>query len=187
MEELDGYELCCGCLDFLTIRLGRELIADNILDSYSQTAVEFAPLFDGLWLDEAVQEQFDATLINDVVVVLDAQLALPLRGRQLGAWMLSEVAGRMLSSHDGLVVARPIPDDTDPNTHAGRMATERLTQHWRSCGLVPVTGHQEFLAQASAYTALGSARAALDRIADRDITLTADQMARWTEPFGSHD
>ncbi|WP_067837326.1 hypothetical protein [Nocardia lijiangensis] len=184
--EVEDARVCVGCIDFLTIRLGQELVADNVLDSYSQTAEEFSPGFDGDWLDDDVQE-FDATPINYVVVVLHAEVVPPLRGHQLGAWMLTEIAYRMLSSHDGLIVLSPTPDDADPTSLAGQRATRRLSGYWRSCGLVPIPTHPGFLAQASAYTALGAARRALTSVADHQITLTAAELARWSQPFGSHD
>ncbi|MFX0578771.1 hypothetical protein [Nocardia nepalensis] len=190
VEDLDGYEdewVCVGCADFLTIRLGRELVADNLLDSYSQTAVEFSPLFDGDWLDTAVQDQFDATPINDVVVVLSAELAPPVRGHQFGAWMISEISDRMLSSHDGLVVLTPVPEHNNPVGPPDQLATARLSCYWRTCGLVPVTAHPEFLAQSSAYTHLEDARTALTDVARRDITVTVTDLARWSERYGCHD
>ncbi|MET8779021.1 hypothetical protein ABZV58_28795 [Nocardia sp. NPDC004654] len=117
--EVEDERVCVGCIDFLTIRLGEEHVADNVLDSYSQTAEEFSALFDGNWLDDDIQQQFDATPINDAVVVLHAEVAPPLRGHQLAAWMLTEIAYRMLSSHDGLIVLSPTPDDVDPTSLAG--------------------------------------------------------------------
>ncbi|WP_157129229.1 hypothetical protein [Nocardia amamiensis] len=187
VEDLDGYELCVGCADFLTIRLGRELVAANVLDSYSRAAVEFSPLFDGEWLNDAVQDQFDATPINDVVVVLPAELAPPVRGHQFGAWMISEISDRMLSSHDGVVVLTPVAEHTDPICTPDQLATARLSRYWRTCGLVPITAYPEFLAQSSAYTHLEDARTALADVARRDITIAVTDLARWSEPYASHD
>ncbi|WP_433664712.1 hypothetical protein ACQPW1_22730 [Nocardia sp. CA-128927] len=129
VDAPEGYDdtwLCVGCVDFLTIRLGRELVGADLLDSYSQAAVEFSPLFDGVWLDDAVQQQFDATPVNDIIIVLSAELAPPVRGHQLGAWMISEITARMLSSHDGMVLVSPVPDQTDPLRHPDQLARTRF-------------------------------------------------------------
>lgn len=187
VDEYDNAAVSVGCIDFLTIRLGREHVGVDILDSYSQAAVEFSPLFDREWLDDEVQEQFDATPINDVLVVLTADLAPPVRGHQLGAWMISEISDRMLSSHDGLIVLSPVPDETDGRSAAWRRAVERLGRYWRTSGLVPIEAHPEFLGQATAYNALGNARKALAPVANRDITVEVQTLMRYNEPLGIHD
>ncbi|WP_157124326.1 hypothetical protein [Nocardia pseudovaccinii] len=187
VDEYDDTAVCVGCIDFLTIRLGREHVGADILDSYCQGAVEFSPLFDREWLDEQVQQQFEATPINDVLVVLTAQLAPPVRGHQLGAWMISQISDRMLSSHDGLIVLSPISDQTDGTSTVGRRARQRLDRYWRTSGLVPIDAHPEFLGQATAYNALDKARTALAPVAAQDITVAVQAIRRYHAPLAIHD
>ncbi|WP_405183657.1 hypothetical protein [Nocardia sp. NBC_01377] len=185
VEDLPGYDgeqVCVGCVDFLTIRLGRELIGDDVLDSHSQDAVEFAPLFEGAWLAGAVAEQFDATTINDVLVVLSVELASPLRGHRLGAWMVSEISDRMLSSHDGLIVLSPAAD-TPPSD---QLAARRLERYWRTAGVAPIAAHPRFLGQASAYTTLEDAREGLAATADLRLQVTAAELPHHNDHHRDH-
>ena len=114
LEFDDSASVVGGSVDFLTIRLGEELVA-NLLDALSGEAEYFAGLFDGKWLDDDVQGQFHAVPIDTALIVLDVFVAEPLRGHHLGPWMVADVVYRMLPSTSGIVLLSPDPatDDDD--------------------------------------------------------------------------
>ncbi len=124
-----------GAVEFLTIRLGEEPVA-SVLDSYSSAAEHFAGLFDGCRLADDVQEQFDAMVVNDALIVLDVFVAEPLRGRRVAAWAVSEIAYRMLPAINGIVLLAPGLGVEGGND----IGMRKLTRYWRRTGLHPDRG-----------------------------------------------
>ena len=177
LDELgDESSVVGGWVEFLTLRLGDGSVP-NMLDSISGEAEYFAGLFDGSWLADEVAQQFVATPIDSVVVVLDLFVAEALRGHRLGAWMVADLAYRMLPSTTGLVVLSPWwPDSENEITTAEIFALRKLTNYWRQVGLEPLTAHPAILGQSTAYNALPDARVQLASAADAAIGVTVDAL-----------
>jgi GNAT superfamily N-acetyltransferase len=124
-----------GWVEFLTIRLGEGSVP-NMLDSVSGEADYFAGLFDNEWLADAVAQQFGATSIDFVVIVLDLFVAEALRGHQLGAWMVADLAHRLMPSTSGLILLSPWWSDSENEiTTAEIFALEKLTSYWTQAGI----------------------------------------------------
>lgn len=174
-----------GWVEFLTVRLGEGSVP-NMLDSISGEAEYVAGLFDDQWLADEVAQQFDATSIDSVVVVLDLFVAEALRGHRLGAWMVADLAYRMIPSTSGLVLLSPwLSDSENEITTAEIFALEKLTKYWSRAGLEPLTAHPAILGQSTAYNALFDARAQLATVDDTAITVTVDALTGGTDlpPF----
>ena len=181
LEFDDSATVVGGSVDFLTVRLGEEHVA-NLLDALSGQAEYFAGLFDGRWLDDDMQEQFHAMPIDTALIVVDVFVAEPLRGNHLGPWMVADVVYRMLPSTSGIVVLSPDPaTDDDDVTVTNLFALEKLTNHWARAGLDPIATMPEFLGQSTAYTALTPARATLAGVAEKTITVTVGALATCTD------
>lgn len=177
LDDGDTPRVLVGCADFLTIQIGEHSIAD-LLDSISQDAEHFAVLFDGDNVNEAVQEQFsDAMPFNRILIVTMVLIAEPLRGQDLGAWLVSEVIARMAGAIDTLVLLYPFPavhPTGDPNELA---AVNRLAEYWRRTGMEHIEAYPEFLGQSTAYTSLPEARRALSGIEDLQISVARNQLS----------
>lgn len=171
LSEDDTPNVLGGYADFLVIRVGEHPI-DDLLDSLSQDAEHFAELFDGDDVAYEVQEQFEDSAFNRILIITLVEIAEPLRGHGLGAWLVAEVIDRMSSPLDTLVLLNPHPlgDQIDDATEAA--AVEALTRHWQRVGLQPVG--EGFLGQATAYRYLSDARARLKGVAKVHITLPAE-------------
>jgi hypothetical protein len=100
LDVSDYPDVLGGYVDFLTIRLGEESIP-VMLDSLSSDAENFAGLFDGRFVAYSVQDQFEEPF-NSVLILLTVFVAEPLRGHDLGAWMVAEVISRMASAQPSL-------------------------------------------------------------------------------------
>ncbi len=175
LSEEDTPDVLAGSVEFLIIRVGEHPIGD-LLDSLSQDAEHFEVLFDGDDVAAGVQDQFDDAPFNRILIITEVTVAAPLRGHHLGAWLVSDVIDRMASPTDSLVLLYPHPlgADTDPATTAA--AVKSLSTYWQRVGLVPIEDAPEFLGQATAYSHLPRARAALRAVADVEITVPASQI-----------
>ena len=174
-----------GWVEFLTLRLGEGSVP-NMLDSISGEAEYFAGLFEDSWLANEVAHQFDATPIDFVVIVLDLFVAEPLRGHQLGAWMVADLAYHLVPSTTGLLLLSPWwPDSESEITTAEIFAVEKLTNYWTQVGLESLIAHPAILGQSTAYNALPDARAQLATVANTAIAVTVDALNSGTEllPF----
>lgn len=163
-----------GLAEFVTVRLGDEGVV-NMLDSHSADAESFAPLFAGRWLANHVEDQFEGAG-GHVLILLNVEIAAPLRGHRLGAWLAAEVIYRMLPA--GLVVLTPYPSegDTDEMSVATLQAIETLSQYWQTTiGVEPITG-TNCLGQTAAYIHLDAARTNLQSVQDADITVTVAEL-----------
>lgn len=171
LSEDDTPNVLGGYADFLIIRVGEHPI-DDLLDSFSQDAEHFAELFDGGDVADSVQEQFDDSPFNRILIITLVEVAAPLRGHDLGAWLVAEVISRMASPIDTLVLLYPHPlgDQVDDVAEAAGVAA--LTRHWQRVGLQPVG--EGFLGQATAYRHLSDARARLKGVAGVHITVPSE-------------
>lgn len=177
LSEDDTPNVLGGYAEFLIIRTGEHPI-DDLLDSLSQDAEHFAELFDGDDVAYSVQEQFDDSPFNRILIITLVEVAGPLRGHDLGAWLVAEVISRMASPIDTLVLLYPHPigDQADDAAEAAGVAA--LTRHWQRVGLQPVG--EGFLGQATAYRYLSDARARLKGVAGLHITVPSERIREET-------
>ncbi|OKH72787.1 hypothetical protein EB73_08345 [Mycobacterium sp. SWH-M3] len=171
LDEGDTPNVLGGYADFLIVRVGEHPI-DDLLDSLSQDAEHFAELFDGDDVAYDVQGQFEDSAFNRILIITLVEIASPLRGYDLGAWLVAEVIDRMASPLDTLVLLYPYPvgDQADDAVEVAGVAA--LTRYWQRVGLVPVG--EGFLGQATAYRYLQDARAGLKGVAEVRVTVPAE-------------
>lgn len=182
VAELDGLEVCVGICDFVTVRTGADPFTAELLDGFSHETSVLAPIFDGAWVCDAVQDQFDGMPVSAVVLVISALLTDPLRGHGLGAWMIAEIAHRMLACNDGLLVLGPAPSTGEPDSMRTLEAVERLTQHWcTALGVEAIEGHGGFLGQSTAYVHLGGARDELRICTEVEVSVPVHTLLRCPE------
>lgn len=170
LSEEDTPNVLGGYADFLIIRTGDHPI-DDLLDSLSQDAEHFSELFDGDDVTYEVQELFEDSPFNRILIVTLVEIAAPLRGHHLGAWLVAEVIDRMASPLDTLVLLYPHPVGEQADDAAEAAAVEALSRYWQRVGLRPVG--EGFLGQATAYRYLPDARARLKSVADVHIAVPA--------------
>jgi hypothetical protein len=139
-----------------------------MLDSLSSDAENFAAIFDGRFIADSVQVQFEEPFLS-VLILLTVVVAKPLRGHDLGAWMAAEVISRMASATDTLVLLYPHPAGEPPESVSEIEAIDALNRYWRKVGLVPIDEHPGFLGQSTAFTALPEARRALHPVEEVHI------------------
>ncbi|OBG15222.1 hypothetical protein A5768_07485 [Mycolicibacterium fortuitum] len=186
LDDGDTPDVLVGCAEFLTIRIGEHPIAD-LLDSISRDAEHFAVLFDDCDVNDALQEQFsDAMPFNCILIITLVQIAEPLRGHDLGAWLVSEVVARMAGAIDTLVLLYPFPAVNPTGDVSELAAVDRLASYWQRTGLKHIEAHPEFLGQSTAYTTLPNARRALSYVEDTHVSVPAHQISEeptgWSEP-----
>ncbi|WGI36155.1 hypothetical protein QDT91_29505 (plasmid) [Mycolicibacterium aubagnense] len=159
-NEGDTPDVVGGFAEFVVINVGQHPFVD-LLDSLSEDAVAFAGLFDDEEVAPAVQAQFDDAPFNRVLIVTLVEVAEPLRGNALGAWLVAELVERIASPTDTLVLLHPAPAGPQPSKAAELAAARSLSRYWRQFGLAPIKDQPEFLAAATAYGHLSRARDAL--------------------------
>jgi GNAT superfamily N-acetyltransferase len=147
-----------GHAEFLVISVGQAPVIE-LLDSLDRT--NLAVLFDGDDVAPAVQEQFPDATFNRALIVTDVEIAAPLRGNGLGAWLVAELVERIASPTDTLVLLHPSPAEPPPSRDAELAAARALSRYWQQFGLSPIEHHPEFLGAATAYAHLARARDAL--------------------------
>lgn len=152
-----------GHAEFLVINVGQAPVVD-LLDSLDTT--HFAVLFDGDDVAPTVQEQFPDATFNRALIVTHVEIAAPLRGNGLGAWLVAELVERMASPTDTLVLLHPSPAGTLPSQDAELAADRALSRYWQQFGLSPIAHHPEFLGAATAYAHLSRARDALHTLGE---------------------
>ncbi len=156
----DPATIVVGELSFLTIRLNEESVWLT-LDSLSSDAEMFGELFDGDDVKSEVAEQFSALPFNSVLILMNARIAQPVRGHNLGAWMAAEVIARMASATDTLVLAYPHPAGPPFDGTTEQRAVQKLRRHWMQVGLTPIDEYPHVMGQSTAYAVLNAARAQL--------------------------
>lgn len=177
LDDGDTPDVLVGYAEFLTIRLGEHPIAD-LLDSISQDAEHFAVLFDDDDVNNAVQEQFSYAMpFNRILLVTMVLVAEPLRGHDLGAWLVSEVIARMGGAVDTLVLLYPYPAVKPTGDASELAAVNCLAGYWRRTGLEHIQAYPEFLGQSTAYRSLPEARQELSGVADVQISVPGNQLS----------
>ncbi len=169
-DDAEAPDVVGGFAEFLVIDIGEHSIAD-MLDSLSQDTEIFAGLFEGDDVVPAVREQFDDAPFNRVLIVTLVEIAGPLRGHGLGAWLVANLIHRMASPIDTLALLYPPPVGTQLSKGAELAGTRALSRYWQRCGLMPIELQPQFLGSATAYSYLSRARAELRPVADVAITV----------------
>lgn len=149
-----------GYAEFLVINVGQHPIAD-LLDSLGEDAADFAVLFEDEEVSPPVEEQFTDATVNRVLIVALVEVAEPLRGNALGAWLVTELVERIASPTDTLVLLHPVPAGPQPSKTAELAAARSLSRYWQQFGLSPIKDQPEFLGAATGYGHLSRARDAL--------------------------
>ena len=166
VDDGDAPHVVAGYAEFVNINIGQHPIVD-LLDSLSEDALAFEKLFEGDDVGPALQEQFEDAPIHRVMIITAVEIAEPLQGLDLEAWLVAEIIARMTSPIDTLVLLHPhglgplASSDADP------------TFYWQRCGLTPVKHQPHFLCATTAYTHLPNARDTLRPVGDVQITVPA--------------
>ncbi|MDO2386907.1 hypothetical protein QRB41_26640 [Mycobacterium avium subsp. hominissuis] len=185
--EIDGVwgedtpDVLAGYADFLILNVGEHPIFD-LLDSLSADAEFFADLFDDDAVDFMVQDQFDAMPFNRVMIITMVDVAAPLRGHDLGAWLVAETIARMASPTDTLVLLYPHPAGPCTDSASELAGTTALSRYWQRVGLEPINSQPDILGQSTAYTTLQEARALLSVVDKVEIGVPTSQLIE--EPRG---
>lgn len=166
----DAPQVVGGYAEFAIINVGEHPI-DDLLDSLD--ANHFSALFDGADVAPAVQEQWEDAPFNRILIVTHVEIAEPLRGQDLGLWLVAEVIARMSSPIDTLVLLYPDPAAPRVSAVAEVTGAEALMRYWQRCGLVPIGHRPQFLGATTAYSYLARARTALRSVNDVRITVPA--------------
>lgn len=135
-------------------------------------------LFEGADVAPTVQQEFEDSPFNRVLIVTRVEVAAPLRGYSLGAWLVAELIARMASPIDTLVLLYPYAAGPQTSNVAEMAGAEALWSYWQRCGLAPMEQQPQFLAAATAYTHLSRAREALRPIGDVRIAVPASLIRR---------
>lgn len=159
-NEGDTWDVVGGHAEFLVIHVGRHPFAD-LLDSALQDTSHFAGLFEGDDVALEVRDQFEDAPFNRVLIVTLVEVADPLRGNGLGAWLVAELVDRMASPTDTLVLMYPAPVGPQASKAAEAAAACKLSRYWQQFGLDPIRHQPDFLGAATAYAHLARARDAL--------------------------
>ena len=184
MTDLDDLEeVVVGSLDFALIRLGGDPIA-LCLDQFDSDHEMLAGLFDGNQLIEQIEEQYE-TLIAPTEVVLVPNIAFvtePLRGHDLGAWLVAETIHRMLPA--GIVLMWPYPVESSGSAEVEELdrAIGRLSRYFQSCGLTPVESAPWALGMSTVFDALTEARARLGAVRGTSVSITLDDLRAASPP-----
>ena len=80
-DDEDADRLTVGTVTFITARLCGDL--PELLDAISGDAAEFAPLFDGEFVVEELQEQFESACPAGILLLDQAHLDPTVRGHDL--------------------------------------------------------------------------------------------------------
>lgn len=176
LDEGDTPEVLAGYVDFLTIRLGEHPVGD-LLDSLSQDAEDFAELFNGDDIGEELATDFGSVLpFNRVLIVTMVFVAEPVRGHDLGAWLVAEVIARMAGAIDTLILLYPFPAVAPTGDADELAAVAALSAYWLRAGLRPIEGHPRFLGNSTAYTHLAAARDELQAVEQVHVQVARAQI-----------
>lgn len=176
LKDGDNPGVLAGYADFVTIRTGEHPIGD-LLDSLSPEAEHFAGLFEGDDVNEALEEQFEDVLpFHRVLIVTKVFVAEPVRGNDLGAWLVAEVIARMAGAIDTLVLMDPFPAVDRTGGASKLTAVDTAVRYWRRVGLVPLDADRAFLGQSTGYVSLAAARQALGVVGEVEISVSESQI-----------
>ncbi|WP_241031835.1 hypothetical protein [Rhodococcus koreensis] len=195
-----------GSLDFTVIRLGAADPIALCLDQFDGDHEMLAGLFDGNQLAEQVEEQYETlTVVTEAVLIPNiAFVTEPLRGHDLGLWLVAETIHRMLPT--GIVLMWPYPvlttgsilgtgtdpdpdpdPDADPDADPVHIAAldsaiGRLSDHFGRCGLTPVESAPWALGMSTTFEALPVARSHLGAVRRTTVSLALDQLRAASPP-----
>jgi hypothetical protein len=177
MSALDGHreapEVVVGSVEFLLLRLSEEHPVADVLALFGPRAVAFAELFDGPWLEPGLDESdefTDGMPITSVLLILEAAIDDLLPQTYLRAWAVAEVAYTMLPGTAGVLAMQALSGGAPT---PALMSADRIDEDWPRIGCASIPGHPRFFGRATLYTYLDDARAALDGVAERVVTVPA--------------
>ncbi|KAB7754416.1 Uncharacterised protein [Mycobacteroides abscessus subsp. abscessus] len=173
----DATQVSGGHAEFVLVDVGADPIGE-LLDSLSPDAAYFSTLFEGVDVAPAVQQEFEDAPFNRILIVTRVEVAAPLRGHGLGAWLVAELVARMASPIDTLVLLYPNLAGPHADNVTEMAGAEALWSYWQRCGLAPLEHHPQFLAAATAYTHLLRARDVLRSVGDVRIAVPASLIRR---------
>lgn len=182
-DDGDAAQILAGFAEFAIINTGEHPIID-LLDSLSDDALEFADLFDDTDVAPELQDQFDDSPFNRVMIITDVEIAEALRGHGLGAWLVAEAIARMTSPIDTLVLLNPNPAGLAPASAAAASGGDALSRYWQRCGLSAVEHLPRFFCAATAYSHLTKARSTLRNVENCRITVPLSLIRQ--EPPSEH-
>lgn len=173
----DATQVSGGHAEFVLIDVGQYPIGE-LLDSLSPDAAYFSTLFEGVDVAPLVQQEFEDAPCNRILIVTRVEVATPLRGHGLGAWLVAELIARMASPIDTLVLLYPNLAGPQPSNVTEMAGADALWSYWQRCGLAPMEHQPQFLAAATAYTHLLQARDALRPVGEVRIAVPAALIRR---------
>ena len=194
----DADDVVVGSLDFTVIRLGTEDPIAMCLDQFDGDHEMLAGLFDGNQLAEQVEAQYETlTVVTEAVLIPNITFVTePLRGHDLGLWLVAETIHRMLPT--GIVLMWPYPvlttgsilgsdPDADPDADPVHIAAldsaiGRLSDHFERCGLTPVESAPWALGMSTTFEALEVARSRLGAVRRTTVSLSLDQLRAASPP-----
>ena len=183
-DDEDADRLTVGTVTFLTARLCGDL--PELLDAISGDAAEFAPLFDGEFVVEELQEQFESACPAGILLLDQAHLHPAVRGHDLGAWAVAEIVNTMTFGRDVLVLTHPSPPGgRDLPKSKLKQAQNRLARYWEKVGLVRLDAAPQLMGQSTIFNYLDEARAALAPVAEVRIEVdanAAEELRRASRP-----
>ncbi|MCI4675146.1 hypothetical protein [Candidatus Mycolicibacterium alkanivorans] len=183
-DDEDADCLTVGTLTFLTARLCGDL--PELLDAISGDTAEFAPLFDGDFVVERLQEQFESACPAGILLLDQTHLHPAVRGHDLGAWAVAEIVNTMTFGRDVLVLTHPSPPGgQDLPKRELRQAQNRLARYWEKVGLVRLDTAPHLMGQSTVYTCLDAARVRLAPVAEVRIEVdaaTVEELRRESPP-----
>jgi hypothetical protein len=190
----DADDVVVGSLDFTLIRLGTEDPIALCLDQFDGDHEMLAGLFEGNQLAGQVEEQYETlAVITEVVLIPNVALVIePLRGHDLGAWLVAETIHRMLPTGMVLMWPYPVLPDPDPDADPAQIAEldyaiGRLSDHFGRCGLTPVESAPWALGMSTAFEALPAARSRLGAVRNTMVSPTLNELRAASPPPAPDD
>ena len=181
IDDEDADRLTVGAITFLTARLERDL--PELLDAIRGDTAEFMPLFDGEFIVEELQEQFESACPAGILLLGQAHLHPAVRGHGLGAWAVAEIVNTMTFGRDVLVLTHPSPPGGQdlPETKL-RQAQNHLARYWEKVGLVRLDAAPHLMGRSTVDTYPDQARAALAAVADAssEVATAASAARAWS-------
>ena len=181
----DGPSIVVGRVDFLVLQLGDEPAAE-ILEAYGDRAAAFSELFEGAYLESALEndEEFTAGHIGAVLILLDATVGQRVADTPLRAWALSHIVKTMLPTIAGLVVMNTAASGPSGTPVRRLMSADRIDPDWALIGCTSVPGYHQFFGQSTAFTYLEDARTVLDAVRSNTFTIPLKSTTRVAQRAG---
>jgi hypothetical protein len=123
------------------------------------------------WRAEDESDEFtDGMPITSVLLILEAAIDDLLPQTYLRAWAVAEVAYTMLPGTAGVLAMQALSGGAPT---PALMSADRIDEDWPRIGCASIPSHPRFFGRATLYTYLDDARAALDGVAERVVTVPA--------------